>query len=322
MKRIYILMLTMVVLLSGCAGKESVAVPEESQMPEAVQPETSETEAPKETEALNAAEPSQEDVEDGESTETPAVETVEIKKQYLPGSEPVVAPVEYNCETTLEEGITFSLLSEDAEQGGYAQNVILQVNDKTYDLSGEGSCYYGYWMRRPDGRIFLLLCMDWASDDYHTMVVDITGGDIKVCEDYSCAYFTIIPEEYEAVDIHMRIAVLGYRTGDMRCTLTAEGKLENTSDIYTISGKMTIINYELPVVIDGTETVLPIGTEIQLTGTNVTDIVYFTVPQTGQSGEFYLEREEGDVWGIPMIDGRPEYEYFKPEDFDRLIYAG
>lgn len=246
-----------------------------------------------------------------------------MKPEYLPGDGGMIGKLGYNCVTELEPGVTFLLDAVNVQQNGYAWDPCLVVNDEEYDLSGEGSCFYSYVLKHPLGRTLLFICMDWASDDYNTMVFDITDGTIWLCEDYGGAYFSLLPGDFETVVMYSHMAVLGYRYGTMNYMLTPEGKWEPASDVSGISGTLTVTDYELPVWMDGVQTLLPIGSEIQLVSVKDNCIVYFTVLQTGQGGEIHLERDPENEWKIPTIGGREEWEYFRDDDYGRqLNYAG
>ena len=245
-----------------------------------------------------------------------------MKPAYLPGDGPMLGRMGYDCKNELEKGVVFSLDTVNVQQNGYAWDPCLVVNDEEYDLAGEGSCFYSYVLKHSSGRTFLFVCMDMASDDYKTMVFDVTGGSILLCKVYESAYFSVNPGTGEMVKIHSLMGVLGYRYGALDSVLSPEGEWEYTSDVFRISDTLTVTGLELPVWIDGVQVLLPVGTKIQVSGVK-DNIVYFTVTQTGVCGEIHMERDPEKFWKRPQIDGREEWEYFQDDEYGgQLIYAG
>lgn len=245
-----------------------------------------------------------------------------MKPAYLPGDGPMLGRMGYDCKTELENGVVFSLDTTNVQQNGYAWDPCLVVNDEEYDLADEGSCFYSYVLKHSSGRTFLFVCMDMASDDYKTMVFDVTGGSILLCKVYEGSYFSVNPGNGEMVKIHSLMGVLGYRYGDLDSVLSPEGEWEYTSDVISISDTLTVTNFELPVWVDGMQVLLPVGTEIQVSGVK-DNIVYFTVTQTGQNGEIHMERDPERFWKRPQIGGKEEWEYFQDDEYGgQLIYAG
>lgn len=94
-------------------------------------------------------------------------------------------------------------------------------------------------------------------------------------------------------------------------TLDEDGKLICPEEIIFIESdrSMTVIK-ELPVTIDGTETIIGIGSQIIVTGTNHKDTIYFKETGSGQQGEIRYERDAERPW-IHLISGVSEYEYFE-----------
>lgn len=236
-----------------------------------------------------------------------------MKPEYLPGNGTVMAEVECGSDIEVEEGIRFCLSTDEGFEA-----VVLKINDQEYDLYGEGYLSCGYVMKRPDGRTFLFLCMDYASDDYNTIVMEITGGNVRECGHYPGAYFRIDAGDFENISFAHFCVIFGCNYGIKKRILSAEGELIEEGELYEMTGSFTVKNYELPVVLEGIQTLLPINTEIELQYTNGDDIVYFIIPQTGQTGEIHYDEEpEDEDWWIPRINGMEENKYF-----EGLIYAG
>ena len=72
---------------------------------------------------------------------------------------------------------------------------------------------------------------------------------------------------------------------------------------------------DLPVFVDGKETIIEPGKKIKVIATNNIDKVYFECKEDGISGYFEYTKEE-DSWEH-FINGVTEYDYF-----EFLPYAG
>lgn len=242
-----------------------------------------------------------------------------IKEEYVPGKGPMIARM--SCDNLVEpqEGVFVCLDAEIQGTSGYGgEGVCLTANSSEYQLYDEGYFfYYGYLMKRPDERIFLILCMDYASDDYNTVIFEVTDGVIQKCDSYPGACFTLMPGDFENIQLQVTMWILGVRTGVIDCKLTENGILEKKTEVFQISDTLMVQKKELPAIVDGEEVLLPIGTQIKLTGTNGRDIVYFVIEESGQKGEIHFDTDLEVYDGIPLIGNIEEYEYF-----DGLIYAG
>ena len=186
-----------------------------------------------------------------------------------------------------------------------------------------------YVLRHPGGKTFLLICYDLASHDFVTVVYDITGDEIVQCDKWDLT--EIIGDEIsvDKITLSHTFNVLGTNWCEKEYALDEYGKLVTETEGYYFTPmlsewwEMRVIK-ELPVVIDGRETVINTGDHIVITGTNMKshmDLegeIYLEVVETGETGTIFFEREMGEYGPGPyMIDGVSEYDYF-----EWLPYAG
>ncbi len=240
-----------------------------------------------------------------------------IHEKYLhvPNGE-VIASVPMNQNIAQLIGESESIRIE-ADVDEWEMSTVKVVSaSSTGELGSFGNILDSYVIKRADGRSFLLVVGDYMSDDYVTFVYEVTGGMLKKCCELPGA---AVNGEYLAADkISMRttLYVLGTYMANMDYILDEEGQLIQAEDIYTIemANPMTVIK-ELPVIIDGAEATLGVGTEIAVTGANKVDEVYFRVIGSEQKGTIRYQKDE-ENW-LHLIDGISEYEYF-----DNIPYAG
>ena len=192
------------------------------------------------------------------------------------------------------------------------------VTDKSSEVVGEFVFLRNIFaIKRQDGRSFILVVGDYASDDNELFVYEVTGGNIRKCDALSGADLTGNRISTDKVEVSLVLYELGTYTATMEYMLSEEGELICPEQIIPIESdwSMTVIK-ELPVTIDGTETVIGIGNQIIITGTNNKDTVYFKSVESGQQGEIHYEMDTEEPW-IHLIGGVSEFEYF-----EAIPYAG
>lgn len=186
------------------------------------------------------------------------------------------------------------------------------VTDSSSEVAGQFVFLRNaYAIKRRDGRSFILIVGDWASDDNEMFVYEVTGGNIRRCDVLSGADLSGKSISTDRISISLTINELGTYIVTLEYTLDEDGKLICPEEIITIESdrSMTVIK-ELPVTIDGTETVIGIESQIIVTGTNNKDTIYFKETGSGQQGEIRYERDAERPW-IHLISGVSEYEYFE-----------
>lgn len=192
------------------------------------------------------------------------------------------------------------------------------VTDNSSEVVGEFVFLRNIFaIKRQDGRSFILVVGDYASDDNELFVYEVTGGNIRKCDALSGADLTGNRISTDKVEVSLVLYELGTYTAAMEYMLSEEGELICPKQIISIESdrSMTVIK-ELPVTIDGTETVISIGSQIIITGTNNKDTIYFKLVESGQQGEIYYEMDTEEPW-IHLISGVSEFEYF-----EAIPYAG
>ncbi|MBQ8247196.1 MAG: hypothetical protein IJZ42_08685 [Lachnospiraceae bacterium] len=227
-------------------------------------------------------------------------------------------------------------LNEEAPNMAAGDVVSLSIDLDYYFALGEwaenfdgNALQTAYALRHPGGKTFLLICYDLASHDFVTVVYDITGDEIVQCDKWELT--EIIGDEIsvDKITLSHTFNVLGTNWCEKEYALDENGKLVTETEGYYFTPmlsewwEMRVIK-ELPVVIDGRETVINTGDHIVITGTNMKshmDLegeIYLEVVETGETGTIFFEREMGEYGPGPyMIDGVSEYDYF-----EWLPYAG
>lgn len=209
------------------------------------------------------------------------------------------------------------------------RTVISEYMDSRYELNLGGDVHAlgeyvylkdVYLIRKENGKLFLLLTMDMASDDYVTTVYDISEGALTETDKQWDVYFDSAPINTERLKLNVNLDVLGSYVTQMDFCLDDTGKLVQQGDIFQVMSDDSGAFYmtttkELPVVMNGTETTLPEGMRLRIIGTDNAGIAYFQLEESKQEGEIHYTTSE-DSWGC-FIDGFMDMEYF-----DMVPYAG
>ena len=201
-------------------------------------------------------------------------------------------------------------ITSDGTGDGFVYVAIDDMNER----AGVGRFGDAYVVRRQNGRVFLVFVV--LEEDVDTMCVyEITGGEIKKCDEKTEAYFDNSFWGTERIGINLTVHALGTHVGYMNFKWDEEGKLVAAEEIYEVKAAWNLIVIkDIPVRIEGVETVVKAGEQIVVTGINMEEnIYYFQVVDSGEYGEiYYSETQKGR-----MIDGIFEFEYF-----ENLNYAG
>lgn len=177
-----------------------------------------------------------------------------------------------------------------------------------------------YLIREESGKIFLIITMNMASDDYVTTVYDISNGELVQTDKQSNMYFDSTPINAQQIKMAVNVDVLGSYATQMDYYLDEAGKLVPQSKAFQVVNSYENAFYmtttkELPVVIGGEETTLPVGTRLCIVATDNQGIAYFRIEGTKQEGEIHYTTSE-EEWGC-SIQGISDMEYF-----DMVPYAG
>ncbi|MBQ3513795.1 MAG: hypothetical protein IJA32_08355 [Lachnospiraceae bacterium] len=203
-------------------------------------------------------------------------------------------------------------------------SVIINAGDSAVKVGEFSYVWNTYIIKRNDDRVFLVITNDYMSDDYVTSLYEITDGNIKFLDEMSGASVEGGTINNESISLNIYLNVLGSYISKTEYEIDENGKFRMMDEMYHIGQSEPAYNtatlttiQELPVVIDGMNTVLPAGSRICITGTDNVSIITFYDVDTQQSGEIHYERGEGeDSWMI-YINGCSEYDYF-----ENLPYAG
>lgn len=201
-------------------------------------------------------------------------------------------------------------ITSDETGDGFVYVTIDDMNER----AGVGRFGDAYVVRRQNGRIFLAFVV--LGEGVDTMCVyEITGGEIKKCDEKTEAYFDNSFWGTERIGINLIVHALGTHMGYMDFKWDEDGKLVAAEEIYEVKAAWNLIVIkDIPVRMEGMETAVKAGEQIVVTGINMEEnIYYFQVVDSGEYGEiYYNETQKGR-----MIDGISEFEYF-----ENLGYAG
>ncbi len=247
-----------------------------------------------------------------------------IKEEYTSPCNSMIAHVMENEDISRLLGIDGKVMLASVENEEYGTAEVTVVSGDSSETIGSFSRFVeGYAIKRADGRSFLIFCCDYASDDFVTYVYEVTDGTVRACDkldgaSFEGAYLGASGKFYlgtDALSLFMHLDVFGSYMGSMKYQLTAEGKLAQTEEVYVVdtSYELTVVK-ELPVTLSGSETTLPAGSMLRITGTDNAGTAYFQL-DTGETGTISYVRDQ-EQWQL-LIDGVSENEYF-----ELLPYAG
>lgn len=174
-------------------------------------------------------------------------------------------------------------------------------------------------IRRANGRMFLLFDIDIASDDYVTLMYELMPEELRMTAELYESSIDQGNVNVDSLKLIQRIDILGSYSVEADYRIETDGALTLESDWFGIvsnSYQPTITAVrEVPVVIDGEDALLPVGSRLQLLGTDKVGIIRFRELNSGTEGEIHFNRNE-EKWAI-YIEGMEEFEYF-----ENLPYAG
>lgn len=196
----------------------------------------------------------------------------------------------------------------------YAENSVTITLDNS-SFSMDNYFYYNCdcYMIRQDDRILLMLDGDAASDDYVTVLLDISDGTIR--EVTSTGAAICFPGINTAL-LSLRLDILGTYSCEVNHDLSKGNELKPLETEYIIlnSYQNLVTTRELPVTdADGRERTLPAGTSLIPLSTDGTSYMRFSNAKNKKEYTLNFSRKEYTI----IIDGIAEYEYFEV-----LPYAG
>lgn len=241
-----------------------------------------------------------------------------IKEEYIKPHDNMAAGVSANEDVSRLLGEAGSVMIETVSDEEASTSEVTVVSGNSRENVGTFGRLTDAWAIKRDGRSFLIFVCDYASDDFVAFVYEVTGGKAARCDRIEGAGFGWNGNYSMGTDrigLYMRFDILGSYSGWMEYSFGDDGKLTPMSDVYAIDTDSTLtVVKDLPVMLEGNETMLPVGTKMGITGTDNNGTAYFRL-DTGEAGEIKYIRKEGQ-WGL-TIDGVSEFDYFA-----EVPYAG
>lgn len=243
---------------------------------------------------------------DSGTAKIPENETVALPENTAQGDQPAQLRVYQKTEEEYGDGPVYVELGDSAAEAG------------NFARMGDA-----YLLKKEDGRSFVILDADYASDDFVTFVYELTDGTLQERDRLEGVSLQDGTVNTETLTLRMHLDVLGTYSSLMNYTIGEDGRLVQGEEFFRIQPddtgqKMLTTVRELPVVIEDKEAVLPKGTRLYITGTDNEGTAVFHNEDTQTDGEIrYTRGDKGeDTWTI-YIDGIPDYEYF-----ETIPYAG
>lgn len=241
-----------------------------------------------------------------------------IKEAYMPDTADSVARFRQNQEVCLtlpesEEEIAIMLRSELKDDMMYNS---LWLGSSKVQLQ-DYVIVMGAHVIRNSGELYCLIVVDEASDDYKTYIFRLTEGKLeKVDELYAAIDDSNI--NIEEIRVRETVYLLGTYGGEKTYFFDENGQFVTEDSEFALSQNEFVLTTkaDIPVTLEGTESVLPSGSHIILTATDDETYVKFTIQETGQEGMMMVERNENDYYQI-TVGGMNENDCF-----ELLPYAG
>lgn len=255
---------------------------------------------------------------------------VRIPYQQMPGFKEEYLPVdgcgfawlwagEDNAIDVDGDGSTETVRITETDIDGSGMPITVKVNDTSVDLENGGYVESIYYVKNADGKSYILLSYDMASDDYVTELVEV---DSKVPVKCDAVNGFVSGITNSTVDIAAAVYVLGTYTGK-KCYGYDTGMLVPLEERYNFDNaegteyrRSIKLIADLPVRMDTdgqmTEETLPAGTLLYPYDTDDETVFSFML-EDGRFGELTFERTDMGI----TINGVSEFDIF-----EELPYAG
>ncbi len=178
-----------------------------------------------------------------------------------------------------------------------------------------------------DGRVFVLLVADHASDDYELFLYEVTDGKLKMTDQQDNLFLgdgsvSAGGRKNGMLMLKKNVNVFGSYQCSMTYSIGDDGKLVPDEEFFQVDTdnypySVLTVTRELPVSVNGGQTTLSVGTQIRITGTNDAGIALFETTDGKVSGEIHYTEPEGDSEFYHKINGITEDQYF-----ESIPYAG
>ena len=178
-----------------------------------------------------------------------------------------------------------------------------------------------------DGRVFVLLVADHASDDYELFLYEVTDGKLELKDQEDNLFLgdgsvSAGGRKNGMLMLKKNVNVFGSYQCSMTYSIGDDGKLVPDEEFFQVDTdnypySVLTVTRELPVSVNGGQTTLSVGTQIRITGTNDAGIALFETTDGKVSGEIHYTEPEGDSEFYHKINGITEDQYF-----ESIPYAG
>lgn len=178
-----------------------------------------------------------------------------------------------------------------------------------------------------DGRVFVLLIADHASDDYELFLYEVTDGKLELKDQQDNLFLgdgsvSAGGRKNGMLMLKKNVNVFGSYQCSMTYSIGDDGKLVPDEEFFQVDTdnypySVLTVTRELPVSVNGGQTTLQTGTQIRITGTNDAGIALFETTDGKVSGEIHYTEPEGDSEFYHKINGITEDQYF-----ESIPYAG
>ena len=178
-----------------------------------------------------------------------------------------------------------------------------------------------------DGRVFVLLVADHASDDYELFLYEVTDGKLKMTDQQDNLFIgdgSVLAggRKNGMLMLKKNVNVFGSYQCGMTYSIGDDGKLVPDEEFFQVDTdnypySVLTVTRELPVSVNGGQTTLQTGTQIRITGTNDAGIALFETTDGKVSGEIHYTDPDNDTEFYHKINGVTEDQYF-----ESIPYAG
>lgn len=229
----------------------------------------------------------------------------------------------------VQENIPLEIHDEE-ERFSFILNVEEGENDWHYSVmaGGEnlmlGQCGYldsAYYIKKADGRHYLMYAADIASADYTTYLFELSKDGVKQKDTLFAAIDSgCINTDYFKMETSLY--VLGTYSAEKTYFIDENGVFGTNDAEYTLRGDVESrfelkTTTEIPFISEDEEVLLPMGTGLRLLASDDESYVRVQISETGQIGEIPLKRGEGDDSWIIYIG-----EKNADDCFEMLPYVG
>ena len=178
-----------------------------------------------------------------------------------------------------------------------------------------------------DGRVFVLLVADHASDDYELFLYEVTDGKLKMTDQQDNLFIgdgSVLAggRKNGMLMLKKNVNVFGSYQCSMTYSIGDDGKLVPDEEFFQVDidnypYSVLTVTRELPVSVNGGQTTLQTGTQIRITGTNDAGIALFETTDGKVTGEIHYTDPDNDTEFYHKINGVTEDQYF-----ESIPYAG